>query len=539
MARKTYTEQERREVLADVPTLGVKDAAGKHGVPPTTVQSWIDRGKGRRASEAATTTSAATTPAGGAATTVGSASTTPTVSRMTASRMTASRMTASAAPVAEKQARRQYTEEEKREAIADVATMGVCGAAKKHGIAESNVSRWCKRLAPTGAVASTAASGATVASAAASSDAAKDDRREVKEAGRDVEGAQAGNRKKRQVAKKYTPSQKAEAVEYAAAHGVTAASDKLGMTRFSIYDWQRKVEKAAAGLGESPTAGPAPADIEAQRDAEILAEYKRHPGLGPSQIKNQLRRKSVKVSVHTTRRVMEEAGYRPPKVKREPHDDRFEAVRPNHLWHLDFVHRHINRTSTFNLILIDDYSRFVVGHGTDDAERATLVIDTFEQAVARYGRPEMVIHDKGSAFWSWRGIAKFTALLTELGIDQIEAQHKEWNGKLEVFNANLHKELFDAQRFYDVAEMKRRLAAHLWWYNHERTNHALGGLLVPADRYYGRADEVLTRIEAGAGRDGLDALDLKRRTLELFKVVTEGGVPAIWLMGQKLLSLGA
>ena len=76
-------------------------------------------------------------------------------------------------------------------------------------------------------------------------------------------------------------------------------------------------------------------------------------------------------------------------------------------------------------------------------------------------------------------------------------------------------------------------------YNHERTNHALGGLLVPADRYYGRVDEVLARIEAGAGRDGLDSLALPNRTLELFKVVTEGGVPEIWLMGQKLLSLRA
>jgi hypothetical protein len=41
--------------------------------------------------------------------------------------------------------------------------------------------------------------------------------------------------------------------------------------------------------------------------------------------------------VTTARRVMEDAGYRPPKVKREPHDERFEAVRPNHLWHLDYA----------------------------------------------------------------------------------------------------------------------------------------------------------------------------------------------------------
>ena len=337
------------------------------------------------------------------------------------------------------------------------------------------------------------------------------------------------------VAKLYTPSQKAQVLEYAAAHGVTVAAEKFDISRFSIYDWQRKLSKAAKGEGPSPTSGPAPADIEAQRDHEILAQWHKHPGLGPSQIANQLRRDSIKVAVHTVRRVMEDAGYRPPKVKREPHDERYEAVRPNHLWYLDFVQRYINRTSTFTLILIDDHSRFVTGHGVDDAERADMVIQTFGLAVARHGRPERVMNDKGSAFWSWRGISRFTELITEMGIDQVVAEHKEWNGKVEVFNANLHKELFDVHRFYDLADMRRRLAAHLHWYNHSRTHHALGGLLVPADRFYGRVEEVLARIEAGAGRDAKDLLDLRDRCLELFKVTSRAGVPEVWLLGQRLL----
>ena len=147
----------------------------------------------------------------------------------------------------------------------------------------------------------------------------------------------------------------------------------------------------------------------------------------------------------------------------------------------------------------------------------------------------MVMHDKGAAFWSWRGISRFTALLDELAIDQIVAEQKEWNGKIEVFNANLHKEFFDRQRCYDVAEMRQRLATHLHWYNHGRTHHALGGLLVPADRYYGREDEVLARIESGAGREGLDVLELRERCLELFKVTSRNGVPEVWLLGQQLL----
>lgn len=394
--------------------------------------------------------------------------------------------------------------------------MGVCAAARKHRIPQSCVSRWWV--------------------------AAKDVRKGATEEAPKPQATAKRSAKvdgRGRVAKQYTPSQRAQILEYASEHGVSAAANKHEVSRYSIYEWRRKVEKAAAGDGSAPTSGPAPSEVEAQRDQEVMAEWRRHPGLGPSQIRNQLRRQGIKVSVHTVRRVMEDGGYRPPKVKREPHDQRYEAVRPNHLWHLDFVHRHINRSSTFTLILIDDFSRFVVGHGVDDAERADFVIKTFEQAVERHGRPEQVMNDKGAAFWSWRGISRFTALLTELGIDQVVAEYKEWNGKVEVFNANLHKELFDVQRFYDLAEMQRRLAAHLHWYNHARTHHALGGLLVPADRYYGRVEEVLARIEAGAGRDPGDLLELRDRCLELFKVTSRGGVPEVWLLGQRLLGADA
>ena len=343
----------------------------------------------------------------------------------------------------------------------------------------------------------------------------------------------------RRVARVYTPSEKARALELAADIGVTGAGKQLSISRFSIYEWRRKVRLAAQGQGDAPTSGPDPADIEAQRDMEILAVYKTHPGLGPSQIRNQLRRRGIKIGVNTVRRVMEEAGYRPPKVKREPHERRYEAVRPNHMWHLDFVQRYINRTSTFTLILIDDHSRFVVGHGVDDAERADMVIETFTEAVGRHGRPEAVMHDKGSAFWSWKGISRFTRLLVELGVDQIVAEHKEWNGKVENFNGNLAKELFNVQHFYDVGEMKRRLTGHLHWFNHRRTHHALGGLLVPADRYYGRVEEVLARIESGAGASThTDMLDLRDRALELFKVISRDGKPEVWLLGQPLLGLG-
>ena len=414
---------------------------------------------------------------------------------------------------------RKYTVEEKQAAIARTLDVGPAAASKELGIPSGTLSCWTHK----------ARSGVPGYAAPSVDEDVTDNAAEV-----------AARAPRRKVARVYTPSERARALERAAEVGVAAAAKELGISRFSIYEWRRKARLAAEGKGESPTTGPSAVDIEAQRDKEILDLWREHPGLGPSQVRNQLRRKGIKVAVNTVRRVMEEAGYRPPKVRRDDHPRRYEAVRPNHLWHLDFVHRHINRTNTFTLILIDDHSRFVVGHGVDEAERADLVLEIFTEAVARHGRPEAVMHDKGSAFWSWRGISRFTALLTELGVDQVVAEHKEWNGKVEVFNANLAKELFDVQHFYDVGEMKRRLAAHLHFYNHRRTHHALGGLLVPADRYYGRVEEILARIEAGAGASAhTDLLDLRDRRLELFKVVSRDGTPEIWLMGQRLFALPA
>jgi putative transposase len=447
--------------------------------------------------------------------------------------------------------RRRYTAQERDDALKDAEALGQSEAARKHGVPQATLSGWQRALA-------LAALAVDVASSATPPKAPRTPKGKASLVADGANGAARGSAgpksakarpavakgvlprastpeagKTRRPARRYTPTEKANALEHVAEHGMSAAAAHFGISRYSLYEWQRKLKRAAAGEGESPTSGPAPSEIEAQRDREILGEWRKHAGLGPSQVRNQLRRRGIKVGVATVRRVMEDAGYRPPKVKRDPHDQRYESVRPNHRWHLDFVHRHIHRASTFTLILIDDHSRFVVGHGVDDAERAAMVIRTFEEAVARHGKPERVMHDRGAAFWSWRGISKFTALLEEMEIDQEVATHKEHNGKVEVFNANLHKELFDVQRFYDVAEMKRRLAAHLHFYNHGRTHHALGGLLVPADRYYGRADEVLARIEAGAMRES-DEPELRERALELFKVVSRNGAPEVWLLGQRL-----
>jgi transposase len=242
--------------------------------------------------------------------------------------------------------RRRYTASERRRVLADVKKLGVAGAARRHGIPESCVSRWKQKAmsqwgrVPKGNSRTSKSTAIRVARSGARQRAQRSRGTSVDAVGAEAEpGAMVAAKEERpggsgnnRVARVYTPSQRAEALELAAEVGVVRAAEQLGMSRFSVWDWKRKVKKASAGQGDSPTAGASSSEIEAQRDQEILAEWHRQPRLGPSQIRNQLRRKGVKVAVHTVRRVMEEAGYRPPKVQRTTHDQRYESVRPNHRW---------------------------------------------------------------------------------------------------------------------------------------------------------------------------------------------------------------
>ncbi len=349
--------------------------------------------------------------------------------------------------------------------------------------------------------------------------------------------AQSAPAPDRHVAKVYTPSQRAQALEYAAKHGPTAAAKKFGTSRFSLRDWRRKAAQHAKGeRADNPLAGSDENPATA-RDLRILAEWKAHPGLGPTQVRNQLRRQGFKVSTHTVRCVLDENGYVTPRSRRqEAHDNRYEAVRPNQLWHLDFLHRHIHKQAAYTLLIVDDFSRFIVGGAIWDGERSAAVIETFSDAVSRHGQPKMAMSDGGSAFYAWRGISQFTGLLDELEVDQLIAKEPQTNGKLESLNANIAKELFNQETFFDLGEAQRRLRAWIGFYNFRRTHTALGGLLVPADRYFGRADEVLAQIEAGRVPDGLgEPIPVGERQLDLFRITSRGGQVEICLMGQRLV----
>ena len=63
----------------------------------------------------------------------------------------------------------------------------------------------------------------------------------------------------------------------------------------------------------------------------------------------------------------------------------------------------------------------------------------------------------------------------------------------------------------------------------------MGGILVPADRFHGRHDEAMRRLEAGQDVVVTALMGIEGRALEVFMIVSAAGQPTVYLMGKKVL----
>ncbi|MCP4624793.1 MAG: hypothetical protein GY850_14875, partial [bacterium] len=87
------------------------------------------------------------------------------------------------------------------------------------------------------------------------------------------------------------------------------------------------------------------------------------------------------------------------------------------LFELYIYHFYVHKQKQCVLFIEDDYARFIAGWAMAPTEKVEPVIESFDLAVQRYGRPDGVMTDRGSAFHSWKGLSRFEALLEDYEIN--------------------------------------------------------------------------------------------------------------------------
>ncbi len=263
----------------------------------------------------------------------------------------------------------------------------------------------------------------------------------------------------------------------------------------------------AAGAGLESRSAFTPHDpgqgLGAEEQEAILEQKKWHPSMGPAQIRAQLKRhKGWRLAVKAIAKVLIGHGYELMHRGSRPQGDepvRFEAPRPNALWQADFTELRLPGDKLQLLVIIDDFSRFCVGHTVADSQRSTVATDTLRTAMARHGKPEKVRTDRGGAFVARSREEDFDRVLEVELIDHIvgRSYHPQGGGKVESLIGTIRRELWDTEEFATRAQAEARIGSWITEYNHQRAHMGIDGL-TPADRYFGRGDQVLAAINAAS-----------------------------------------
>jgi putative transposase len=255
-----------------------------------------------------------------------------------------------------------------------------------------------------------------------------------------------------------------------------------------------------------PTAPRASSQLGEAEVKEILKWKRNHPSMGPAQLKAQLKRfHGWRVAVRAIARVLLDHGYKlehrgsRPEGDEDPH--RWEAPHRNALWQLDFAELFINSERRQLLIIEDDFSRFIVGHRLVEHPTSEVVVETMREAIRRHGKPESVYTDRGGAFLAWGDRSSFGDFLEAELIDHHvgHSYHPQGRGKVEAVIHSVRRELWETTHFDSVEAAVQGLARFFHDYNHRRAHLGIDGL-TPADRFFGRWEEVRAEVEARARR---------------------------------------
>lgn len=298
-----------------------------------------------------------------------------------------------------------------------------------------------------------------------------------------------------------------------------------------------------SGNDESPSAAEksrAPHDnIAGLSDAEIreiLALKKEHYTMGPAQLRAQLKRfHGWRLSVKAIAQVLKRHGYAVEhrSAKEEQELTRFEAVRPNAMWQMDAMHFRVHEQRFYLTWVLDDFSRFVVGYSVTEELTSELATATLQAAIAKHGKPERVLTDRGGQFMAVRGPTAFKRFLETELIDHSTSRpyHPQTIGKVESLNRAIQKELIYVHEFGSAEEARARIKAWVAEYNFRRAHLGIDGVC-PADRYFGLHERVLAEVQARSrGRAALtragerigSALEDLGGPLELLRLVLLDG----------------
>lgn len=247
---------------------------------------------------------------------------------------------------------------------------------------------------------------------------------------------------------------------------ISAQAKALGISRGSVYYLPQGVSEAQMAL---------------MRQIDEL--HLQHPFMGARQLVRQLRRLGFEVGRLHVRTLMLRMGIRAmapqpgsskpaPGHKVYPYLLRHVAItRANQVWALDTTYIPMRHGFVYLTAIVDVATRRVMAHKVATTLEACHAREIMQEALARYGVPEIVNTDQGSQFTA----QEFTDVVLKSGAKLSMDGRGAWrdNVFVERLWRSVKYEHVYKHAYASVSEARAKIATYLDWYNKDRPHSSI------------------------------------------------------------------
>lgn len=268
--------------------------------------------------------------------------------------------------------------------------------------------------------------------------------------------------------------------------------DLFEMSKSAYFDWvSRSEEGCLKDRSRAPKHMPFVTSIEAVE--EVLRVHLDFPLWGGEKISDFLLKKQIAyISPGTAQKIknmvnkqLDGLGYRL-NVK-----TRYEALSPSAMWATDLMQFDWYGNTLYVALFHDDNSRFVVNWGVTTSATTEFVINLLDEAIDKYGAPEVVKSDNGPQFRN-----TFAGNLEERDIAHLPSPlyFPQYNGKLERLNRDI-KGFAEELNHLDIENLIAGIGQAIYEHNYVRPHQGLDGI-TPAQRFNGLEEEIKDKMAA-------------------------------------------
>jgi putative transposase len=264
---------------------------------------------------------------------------------------------------------------------------------------------------------------------------------------------------------------------------IVQQAEELAISRSTVYYRPRPVSDA---------------DLMLMRKIDEL--HLNYPFAGSRMLRDMLAQQGIEVGRRHVRTLMRrmaiETLYRRPNTSKPAPGHRIypyllrglAITRPNQVWSTDITYIPMARGFVYLVAVVDWFSRRVLSWRLSITMDVSFCIEALEEALGKYGKPEIFNTDQGSQFTS----ESFIGRLNKEGIDISMDGKGRWcdNVFIERLWRSLKYEQVYLYAYESVTEARSKIGRYLEFYNSNRPHSSLGAR-TPDQVYFHRPPEAL------------------------------------------------